>query len=434
MSQYKNMGLCSSTQSVVEFDRKSTGNLSTKNSNTAYQQETYNPEKYQHLDTNNNRRKSNFHLKSNKHDWKNTNLAFFGTDLEKQVKKEAAESETAWENAGLQAGLQIWRINNFKVEHWPKEQYGEFYNGDSYIVLNSYEEEDGMCFDVHFWIGKFSTQDEYATAAYKTVELDCFLDGRPVQHREVQNHESHLFLSYFKDIYILNGGCESGFRRVLPETYEPRLIKVKQKNCGKIICSEIEYCRENITEDDVFIIDYGKYVYLYQGEDSSPGEKFKAVRCSNRLKNERFGKCVVEIIDNEMLEKLGVPFSELGENDFDDDSGCEDNFCGYLKVFRVSDESGVLEMTEVDIGEDGEIGSGDGAFGYENLDSGDVFILNCEKEVFVWVGKEASMDERRNCISYASNYLSETDTPWLPITVVAEGTESNYFWKALNRI
>lgn len=32
-----------------------------------------------------------------------------------------------------------------------------------------------LLFDVHFWIGKSSSQDEYAVAAYKTVELDTFV-------------------------------------------------------------------------------------------------------------------------------------------------------------------------------------------------------------------------------------------------------------------
>ena len=33
----------------------------------------------------------------------------------------------------------------------------------------------GLLYDVHFWIGQFSSQDEYGTAAYKTVELDTLV-------------------------------------------------------------------------------------------------------------------------------------------------------------------------------------------------------------------------------------------------------------------
>lgn len=34
------------------------------------------------------------------------------------------------------SGVEVWRIEKFKVVLWPKERYGEFYTGDSYIVLN----------------------------------------------------------------------------------------------------------------------------------------------------------------------------------------------------------------------------------------------------------------------------------------------------------
>ena len=32
-----------------------------------------------------------------------------------------------------------------------------------------------LLYDVHFWIGQYSSQDEYGTAAYKTVELDTLV-------------------------------------------------------------------------------------------------------------------------------------------------------------------------------------------------------------------------------------------------------------------
>merc|ERR1712002_571204 len=118
---------------------------------------------------------------------------------------------------------------------------------------NTWKEEEELKYDVHFWIGKYSTQDEYGTAAYKTVELDTFLDDKPIQHREVQGHESALFKSYFEAIKLLKGGADTGFRRVLPEAYKPRMMHVKKTSNKSIVCTEVSMKKGNLTEDDVFI-------------------------------------------------------------------------------------------------------------------------------------------------------------------------------------
>jgi len=58
-----------------------------------------------------------------------------------QVKKSSAESEKAWKGCGQKVGIKIWRIVKFKVEDWPLEDYGYFFDGDSYIILHTYKKD-----------------------------------------------------------------------------------------------------------------------------------------------------------------------------------------------------------------------------------------------------------------------------------------------------
>ena len=60
------------------------------------------------------------------------------------------------------------------------------------------------------------------------VELDNKLGGIAVQHREVQEHESKMFLDYFNGrLTYLDGGIESGFRHVEPSKDDPHLFQIK---------------------------------------------------------------------------------------------------------------------------------------------------------------------------------------------------------------
>lgn len=363
-------------------------------------------------------------VKAKKYDWKDSNMALVGTDTDRSVKKEAAETEPAWNGAGQHVGVQIWRIVKFKVEHWPKEDYGKFYNGDSYIILNTYKDPDGdqLLYDVHFWIGKYSTQDEYGTAAYKTVELDTLLDDKPVQHREVQNHESKLFRSYFNPIVLMEGGADTGFRHVKPEEYKPRLLHFKAEG-KKVSLKEVPINRNRLNSGDVFILDLGQKAIEWCGTSSSNVERFKASQYLPQLSSERNGRVITETVDEDEIDESHEFYEALDKHAVEDDDDDEDepDQARDPKLFRVSDASGALNFT---LEKEGDVS-------YDDFDSSDAFILDVGTDIFLWLGRNCSEQEKQSSMAIVHNYTQESDNPLCPCTSIKEGQRNRAFETAI---
>jgi len=359
-----------------------------------------------------------------------SNIAFLGTDLEKNVRANAAAHEEQWHKAGKNEGLEIWRIENFKVVPWPKNQYGKFYQGDSYIVLQTQKINGNFVWHVHFWLGSETSADEAGTAAYKTVELDDFLGTLPTQHREVQGFESERFLSYFPNnaITILAGGVDSGFHHVGPEQYRPRLLHIK----GKLKCvrvTEVPLSSQSLNSGDVFILDKGLDLYQMNGRRASAGEKIKAAQLARAIDDERKGLATVHVAeqgDNDKGFWTAFWGALGGEGPISDVSGSDDDAtkeAGHLrKLFRLHEVAdGKMDFNLV----------GSGKFKKAMLDTNDVFVLDEGQEVFVWVGKHSSPKEKKWGIQYAQNYLVQHQRPkTLPISRILEGGENEVFQTA----
>ncbi|KAG6828560.1 hypothetical protein H0H87_001594 [Tephrocybe sp. NHM501043] len=215
------------------------------------------------------------------YDINDTNIALLGSDLEKHVRESAGSTESAWITAGSAPGLQIWRIEQFRVAEWPKSRYGRFYEGDSYIVLHTYKktsETEALSFDLHFWLGRETTQDEAGTVAYKTVELDDHLHGVPVQYRESQGHESSQFLSYFPTFLSLKGGIATGFHHVSapPPLDLLKLYRISTSGNGSgLVVREVPPQASSLVSGDVYVLDRGAKVWQFNTKASVGMEKFK---------------------------------------------------------------------------------------------------------------------------------------------------------------
>ncbi|XP_056841790.1 villin-2-like [Raphanus sativus] len=211
--------------------------------------------------------------------------------------------DPAFQGAGQKPGTEIWRIENFQPVLVPKSEHGKFYMGDTYIVLQTTQNKAGAyLFDIHFCIGKDTSQDEAGTAAVKTVELDAGLGGRAVQHREIQGHESDKFLSYFKPCIIpLEGGVASGFKKPEEEKFETRLYTCKGKRAVHL--KQVPFARSSLNHDDVFILDTKEKIYQFNGANSNIQERAKALAVVQYLKDKfHEGTCDVAIVDDGKLD------------------------------------------------------------------------------------------------------------------------------------
>jgi len=353
--------------------------------------------------------------KPTKYDWKESNMSLFGSDADRQVKKEAAETEPAWKTLKNAVGTQIFRINKFKVEKWPLEDYGKFYNGDSYVVLYIWKKDssDELHYDIHFWIGKYSTQDEYATAAYKTVELDCILDDKAIQHREVQGQESDLFKSYFEFFTIMKGGCDTGFRRTGPTGYKTRLFHIVGER-KQISVTEVPLKKGNLNSEDVFVVDCGLRIYQFNGETANKDEKFRATMYVTQIKGERMGKPRLDILDEQSISPSHRFYKLLPEGSSKEK---EEPIENPKSMHKVSDKSGTMEIDQVL----------NGSIDRSELKPDDVFLVDAGKHLFVWVGKSASINERRSAMGFAHKYLKDKPNPFVPVTVIMQGQSNKDF-------
>jgi len=350
-----------------------------------------------------------------------SNIEGLGTELEKNCKKTSAQCEAEWKKTGKGTGLLIWRIESFKVVPVPEKLYGQFFSGDSYIVLSTSGEPSAFKYDIHFWLGEKTSQDEAGTAVYKTVELDTYHDGRPIQHREVQGHESALFLSYFSSkggIRILEGGVDSAFHHVKPTEYKPRLLHIKGRKNVRIV--QVPMACASLNSGDVFLLDAGLTLYQWNGSKASGAEKIKAAALVRAIDDEREGKPQVVVVEeNDNNADFWKLLGGHGPIASADSAGLDDETAGFeKKLYQLSDASGNLNFKLV----------GSGKLNKSLLNSNDVFVLDTGAEIFVWVGNGSSKREKDSAMKYAQEYLVKNNRPdYLPLTRILQGGENEVF-------
>ncbi|KAL0660040.1 hypothetical protein Bca4012_080625 [Brassica carinata] len=326
--------------------------------------------------------------------------------------------DPAFQGAGQKAGIEVWRIENFSPAPIPKSSIGKFFTGDSYIVLKTTALKTGaLRHDIHYWLGKDTSQDEAGTAAVKTVELDAALGGRAVQYREVQGHETEKFLSYFKPCIIpQEGGVASGFKHVEAEEHITRLFVCRGKHVVHV--KEVAFARSSLTHDDIYILDTKSKIFQFNGSNSSIQERAKALEVVQYIKDTYHdGTCEVATVEDGRLMA-------------DADSG---EFWGFFggfaplprKTANEEDKTYTSDIKKLFCVEKGQANPVEGdSLKREMLDTSKCYILDCGLEVFVWMGRTTSLDDRKVASGAAEEMIRSSERPKSQMIRIIEGFET----------
>jgi gelsolin len=311
--------------------------------------------------------------------------------------------------------LMVWRIEKLKLKKWPKENFGTFYDGDSFLILNikSIDEKNA-----HVWTGKNSSKDEISYVSYKVLQLDQKLENNLEIFYESQGNESKLFKSYFNFFTVVKGGVEANLELFKKKSYKARLFHVHGDGAN-LQSREVPINKKNLDSGDVYLLDTGLKVYIWIGIKSSGFEKFHIACLSKKISEMRDNKVTIFTIDekgNQEIDlKIKKEFDEMMEK-YEEEMTIEKKeniYDGPKKMMKLSDEKGKFELSDVPYSKD-------------SLHSNDSFLIDRGDALIIWIGKDASKKEKRYARLYANKYISsENRTKGLPIYVTVEGKKNN---------
>lgn len=278
------------------------------------------------------------------------------------------------------------------------------------------------------------------------VEADDFLGGAPVQHREVQGHESYKFKNIFGDVTYWQGGVESGFNHVEPTEETPNMFRIKgtEKNMS---LTQVDVSKSSLNKGDSFILKASAdKVWCWHGGNVStvvlhcfatsryliflpilsfqanPHEKARAASLAEKMCTGGTAKVMEEGDDDDSDFWAYLGEGEIAE-DGDDDDDVEE-FAPLL--FKVPGEGDAEQIAK---GERVKIGFISGCkLPKDMLNESDILLVDAGWEVYLWMGKDADRSERLGAFAKADKYMqADVRTIDLPLSIVKSGYESSDF-------
>lgn len=321
-------------------------------------------------------------------------------------------------NMGEPVSLEVWVAKGVKLQEVSKEERGDFYDAESYVVLYKYKKMDGsLAATVYYWVGRHSSPAEQGTAAMTSQNMRAQHPGAPLV-RVAQNHEPHHFTALFSGALIVHWGARPDSPSTRPT--EPHLYQVKADSQPSTHAVEVRAEASSLNSGDCYVLVEPRSggVVLWQGQYGSPEERSTAAQVAARLAAKY--SCQMSTI-NEGSEGSGFWSTLGGEASYP-----------RLDARKIRDVAPVLFHVR-DAGVRGVAVERFDSYCQDDLFEDDVMMLDVGSEVYIWFGANCSASERHAARELAQRYLKELSEKRsdrgsnTPIVEVESGQEPPFF-------
>ncbi|KAK3575278.1 hypothetical protein QTP86_023396, partial [Hemibagrus guttatus] len=302
--------------------------------------------------------------------------------------------------------VQVWRVEGGDKVSVDTSTYGQFYGGDCYLILYSYNQGGKEQHIIYTWQGQKCTQDELGTSAFLTVKLDESMGGTPVQVRVTQGQEPPHLMSLFKGkpmIIFLGGTSRKGGQS---STASTRLFHIRQSSTRATRAVEVKPYAENLNSNDVFVLKTPDSIFLWKGVGATDEEVDAAKHVCSFL-----GGSSTAVAEGK--EPAGFWSALGGKKDYQTSISLQKTVKS-PRLFGCSNKTGRLIAEEVP-----------GDFTQDDLATDDVMLLDTWHQIFIWIGNDANEVEKNGVDKIAKEYVNSDPSGrrGTPISIIKQGSE-----------
>eukprot|EP00835_Amoeboradix_gromovi_P005586 NODE_539_length_6967_cov_0.428800.p2 type:complete len:363 gc:universal NODE_539_length_6967_cov_0.428800:1618-2706(+) len=182
-------------------------------------------------------------------------------------------------------GTHVYRIEDMIPNPYASTSLNVY---DAYLIFKSDSEEEPVRFCK--WIGPLASADKKTSSTIWAVGCRALL--QVLRTEEYFDSEEIFGLSIDEDV-------ENSFPSAIKPRVDDVFLRV-YKIVGKFNPKGILVApyRASLTSDGVFIVDGGKFIYIWNGFESTLVEKSKAYMIASTIKYSRGGKIEIQVIED----------------------------------------------------------------------------------------------------------------------------------------